>query len=65
MPSTPDEEKPRPRPDQHVIGQDLATLSVEELTFRIEALKAEIERLETARGSKTAQLAAAESFFKR
>jgi uncharacterized small protein (DUF1192 family) len=65
MVSIPEEERPRPKSGEHVIGQDLATLSVEELAVRIEMLKEEIERLEAARRSKSAQLAAAASFFKR
>jgi uncharacterized small protein (DUF1192 family) len=65
MVSIPEEERPRPKTAEHVIGQDLATLSVEELGLRIEMLKEEIERLEAARRSKSAQLAAAASFFKR
>jgi uncharacterized small protein (DUF1192 family) len=54
----------RPPADQHQIGQGLDSLSVAELTERIAALLAEIERLERARKAKAASLAAADSFFK-
>jgi uncharacterized small protein (DUF1192 family) len=65
MASIPDEERPRPKAGEHVIGQDLATLSIDELGLRVEMLKAEIERLEAARRAKAAQRDAAASFFKR
>ena len=48
----------------HEIGQDLSTLSLDELEARIETLKAEIERIETARDAKTAQRMAADRFFR-
>lgn len=56
--------RPRPQPSRHEIGQTLDFLSVHELDERIEALKAEIERLRAARDSKTASRAAADAFFK-
>jgi uncharacterized small protein (DUF1192 family) len=46
------------------IGQPLDLLSVAELDERIEALKAEIERLAAARAAKAASRAAAAAFFK-
>jgi uncharacterized small protein (DUF1192 family) len=49
----------------HDIGQDLALLSVEELTERIALLRAEIERLDAALAKKRASRAAADQFFKR
>lgn len=63
MPEDPDE-KPRPAPT-HALGQPLDQLSLRELDERIEALRAEIARLEAARAAKQAASAAAEAFFKR
>lgn len=57
--------RPRPKPTRHEIGQQLESLSVDELDARIELLKHEIARLEQMRASKTASLQAADSFFKR
>ncbi|MFN3891661.1 MAG: DUF1192 domain-containing protein [Beijerinckiaceae bacterium] len=48
----------------HEIGENLDTLSADELTERIGLLQAEIERLESARASKEASRAAAAAFFK-
>ena len=58
------EEKPRPKPSAHEMGQDLSTLSVAELDERIALLKREIERLREARAKKEASKAAASAFFK-
>ncbi|HVI27781.1 DUF1192 domain-containing protein [Hansschlegelia sp.] len=49
---------------EHVIGQDLSVLSVEDLTQRVAALRSEIERLEAAIAAKTAQRSAADSLFR-
>jgi uncharacterized small protein (DUF1192 family) len=49
----------------HEIGQDLSLLSVEELTERIAALKAEIARLEASIAAKRASRTSADQFFKR
>jgi uncharacterized small protein (DUF1192 family) len=49
----------------HIVGEPLDRLSVEELALRIEALQAEILRLERARDGKTASKAAADAFFKK
>ncbi|MCB1542948.1 MAG: DUF1192 domain-containing protein [Methylobacteriaceae bacterium] len=54
---------PKKKPE-HEIGQPLDTLSVGELSERIELLKAEIERLEAAKSAKAASAAAAAAFFK-
>ena len=54
----------KPAPATHVPGESLDTLSVDELTARIESLRAEITRLEAARDAKTISRAAADSFFK-
>ena len=48
----------------HEVGQTLDLLSVDELGERIALLRAEIERLETARAAKEASRAAAAAFFK-
>ena len=58
------EEKPRPKPAAHELGQDLSTLSVAELDERIELLEREIERLKEARAEKEASRNAARAFFK-
>ncbi len=54
----------KPAPSQHVLGEPLEPLSVDELGLRIELLRAEIERLEAARAKKSASRAAADAFFK-
>lgn len=59
-----DDLKPRPKPPEHVVGQDLSTLSVHELKERIDLLRAEIGRLETNMAAKQSSKAAAESVFK-
>ncbi len=48
----------------HELGQDLSTLSVDELNERIEILEREIARLVEARGKKEASRAAADAFFR-
>jgi uncharacterized small protein (DUF1192 family) len=58
-----DDDKPRKKVT-HEIGQDLALLSVEELTERIEVLRSEIERLQAAMTKKRASRDAADRFFK-
>ena len=58
------EEKLRPKPAAHELGQDLATLSVGELEERIEILEREIERLKEAKARKEASRTAASAFFK-
>jgi uncharacterized small protein (DUF1192 family) len=49
----------------HEMGQDLALLSVGELTERIALLKDEIGRLEAEMARKNASKTAADSFFKK
>lgn len=56
---------PPARKTTHEVGQDLSRLSVDELAERIDLLRGEIVRLEAAMGSKSAQKAAADLFFKR
>ncbi len=58
------EELVRPKPEAHVIGQDLSTLSIDELQERIAMLSGEIDRLQQARQQKQASKSAADSFFK-
>jgi uncharacterized small protein (DUF1192 family) len=48
----------------HVLGQDLSTLSIDELNGRIAALRAEIVRLEAEITRKTAHRDAAASVFR-
>jgi uncharacterized small protein (DUF1192 family) len=48
----------------HEIGSDLSLLSVDELSARIELLKAEITRLESEKVKKGASRSAAESLFR-
>ncbi|MEI9915562.1 MAG: DUF1192 domain-containing protein [Methylovirgula sp.] len=52
------------KPPEHVLGQPLDDLSIEELKLRIEALKTEIGRLEDAQHAKAASQARAAAFFK-
>ncbi|URK87040.1 DUF1192 domain-containing protein [Rhizobium sp. RCAM05350] len=55
----------RPKKQQaHEIGSDLALLSVDELSLRIDLLKQEIERLEAEKARKSASKSAAESLFR-
>lgn len=58
-----DDDRPRKK-QEHEIGSDLSLLSVDEIDARIALLKAEIERLETARASKGASRSAADKFFR-
>jgi uncharacterized small protein (DUF1192 family) len=60
-----DEEALRPKKKVHELGEDLALLSVGELRERVDALQAEIARLEEAISSKEASKSAADTFFKR
>lgn len=64
MPAMDEDDRPKKKV-AHDIGQDLALLSVEELTERIALLRAEIERLDAALAKKRASRAAADQFFKR
>ncbi len=56
---------PTKAPARHELGQPLDALSVDELSERIELLRAEIARLEAARENKSASRAAADAFFRR
>lgn len=55
---------PRKKALPHEIGQDLALLSVEELTQRIALLRDEIARLEVELKAKGSTRTAAEALFK-
>lgn len=59
-----DEDRPL-KPPQHIIGQDLSELSIQEIERRVTLLTEEIERLTAARASKLASKATADLFFKR
>lgn len=64
MPVFDDDDRPKTKL-KHEIGQDLSLLSVEELRERIDALKAEIARLENAMNAKQASRQSADQFFKK
>jgi uncharacterized small protein (DUF1192 family) len=58
------EEIVRPRPEAHVIGQDLSALSIDELQERVAMLQSEIDRLQEARKKKVDSKSVADAFFK-
>ena len=58
-----DEDRKKPAREL-VIGEDLATISVDELEERITLLEAEISRIKAEIVSKQATRASAENFFK-
>lgn len=58
------EELVRPKPETHLIGQDLSALSIDELQERVDLLSREIERLHQARQKKQSSKSAADAFFK-
>lgn len=58
------DDETKPFKPVHEIGGDLSMLSTDELDQRINALKTEIERLESERARKSASRNAAESFFR-
>jgi uncharacterized small protein (DUF1192 family) len=64
MPAIDPDELPK-RKITHDIGQELALLSVGELTERITLLKEEIARLEAEIKRKQASKSAADTFFKK
>ena len=59
------DDEPQKKPVSHEIGQDLSSLSIEELEKRVGLLKEEIARLEDAGAAKRASMSSAESFFKK
>lgn len=58
-----DDDRPQKK-TVHDIGSDLSLLSVDELSARIDLLKAEIARLESEKAQKGASRSAAESLFR-
>ena len=64
MPAIDEDDKPKKK-IAHEIGQDLALLSVGELTERVGLLKEEIGRLEAEMTRKRASQTAADQFFKK
>ncbi|HEU4475636.1 MAG TPA: DUF1192 domain-containing protein [Methyloceanibacter sp.] len=60
-----DDIAPPPKKKSYDLGQDLSKLSVEELRELVEALKAEVARVEEATNAKQSSLSAAEAAFKR
>jgi len=60
-----DDEPPKKKKAGHELGEDLSTLSLNELEDRIRLLKTEIERMENVIRSKRASADVAASFFKR
>jgi uncharacterized small protein (DUF1192 family) len=59
-----EDDRPKKKP-VHEIGQDLALLSVEELSDRISVLNDEVARLRAALEKKQASRSAADQFFRR
>lgn len=59
-----DEDAPKKK-RKHEVGEELSTLSLDELAERIALLEAEIARIEAAIAGKKASAAVADSFFKR
>ncbi len=64
MAAVEEDDRPKRKP-VHEIGQDLALLSVEELSDRISLLNDEVARLQAALEKKRASRSAADQFFKR
>jgi uncharacterized small protein (DUF1192 family) len=64
MPAIDPDELPKKK-ITHELGQDLALLSLGELTERIGLLKEEIARLEAEMARKRVSKSAADTFFKR
>ena len=60
-----DDDKPALPKPAYMIGQNIATMSIEELAATVESLKAEIGRLQQAIDGKRAASAAAESIFRK
>ena len=58
------DERVQPAPKGHDLGEDLSSLSIEELDDRISLLEREIGRLREARESKETTRAAASAIFR-
>jgi uncharacterized small protein (DUF1192 family) len=59
-----EDDRPKGKP-VHEIGQDLSSLSIEELAARVAVLQDEVARLQTALERKRASRSAADQFFKK
>jgi uncharacterized small protein (DUF1192 family) len=59
-----EDDRPKKKP-VHEIGQDLSSLSIEELTVRVALLQDELARLQTALEQKRASRSTADQFFKK
>ncbi len=59
-----DEEEKSKKREGYRLGQDLATLSIDELTDMVTLLNEEIERLHAAKEAKSDHLSAANALFK-
>jgi len=59
-----EEDRARPKPPAHTVGQDLSVLSLHELAERVEVLREEIARIEAAITAKRASAAAADAVFR-
>ncbi len=59
------DEPQRPVRPEIILGEDLSLHSLDELAARIEALKAEIARIESVLAEKHSSRSAAETVFKR
>jgi uncharacterized small protein (DUF1192 family) len=59
-----EDDRPKRKP-VHEIGQDLSSLSIEELAIRLALLQDEVARLQTALERKRASRSAADQFFKK
>jgi uncharacterized small protein (DUF1192 family) len=59
-----EDDRPKRKP-VHEIGQDLSSLSIEELAARLALLQDEVARLQTALERKRASRSAADQFFKK
>ncbi|SDB02808.1 DUF1192 domain-containing protein [Bauldia litoralis] len=61
----PEDSAPPKKPAGHIVGEDLATLSLDELAERVVLLREEVTRIEAAIEAKRASADAAASFFKK
>lgn len=61
--SVPEEDVPK-KAQKHEVGEDLASLSLDELSERIDLLSTEIKRIEETMRAKRASADVAASFFK-
>ena len=64
MPVIDEDDRPKKKVT-HEIGQDLSLLSIEELAERVDLIRTEIGRLETAMAGKRASRNVADQFFKK